>query len=343
MGDASDTTHSVGGGGGEATYAAATLGGDELLAGTLGATSLGIGLVAAYDRRKSESRDGGPANGGLGGISRARRPGELGATFKTGIATIVESGNADSGGSGVREVMAAPILSPSSASTMSPILSGYAAQHVPGSSAAPLLPGSGGTLEQGGLSGIGRGGRGAGVGRGVAPPVPVPASGPPVHSRPPSVASRAHAGTPHQGGPSHVLGSLAAENAGGMTASQIARLPSAGRASGRGSRMSQHTPGPGVAPPLPPGVAGSGFLARHEQDRNDVDDDESVRSEFGGLWKPLGKSEADQLTGSSDRFGTRVTAPAIRAVACCGWVHALCGMQYLVARTGSWGQFAPFA
>lgn len=318
LGDPSLSTRSVGGG--EATYAAATLGGEQVLAGTLGATSLGIGLVAAYDRRKLESRDGGGHAGGVGGESdgiggrdRAHRPRELGGTFKTGIATIVESGNADSGGSGVREVMAAPILSPSSATTMSPLssgYSGYASQQAAGSAAAPPPSATRGAAGQGAVPGIGRGFRGAGVGPGAPPPAP--ASGPPVHSRPPSVASRSHAASPHHGAPAHVLGSLAAENAGGMTASHFARLPSGGRPSGRGSRMSQHTPGPGIAPPPPPAVAGCRAAADADHQQEEGEDDESARSAFGGLWKPLGQSEAEQLTGSSERSDACAIVPLLR-------------------------------
>jgi len=307
LGEVSLSSRSVGAA--EATYAAATFGGGDTLSGALGATSLGIGLVAAYDRRQLESRErgnkaeraGNETEGFAGGLARARRPTELGGTFKTGIASIAESGSADSGGSGVREVMAAPILSPSSAATGSPISSGYA-QQAAGSSSTLLPPSGGSGGGVGEVHSIGRGGRGAGAGRGVAPPAP--AFGAPVHPRPPSVASRAHA-SPHPGATSsHVLGSLVGENAGGMNASHIVRLPSAGRASGRGSRMGQNTPAPGIAPPLPPGmgVGGSGALADREEDPTEQGYEDSVRSEFGGLWKPLGKSEVDHPSGS-DRFG----------------------------------------
>ena len=68
--------------------------------------------------------------------------------------------------------------------------------------------------------------------------------------------------------------------------------------------MGQNTPGPGIAPPLPPGmgVGGSGAFAGREEDPAEQGDEDSVKSEFGGLWKPLGKSEVEHLSGS-DRFG----------------------------------------
>jgi hypothetical protein len=153
------------------------------------------------------------AGGGFGGGDRARPP-DLGVPFKAGFASISDAG-LEAGHGAVREVMAAPIVSPNSTSTFSPMSSEPTSMQCvmasisTASFAAPASnAGAGGedASEEVTTLGGGRGGRGRGgmgwMGGGVA----APTNRPPTHVRPPSVAMRSSIVSPSPGGGSTILG-----------------------------------------------------------------------------------------------------------------------------------------
>ena len=153
------------------------------------------------------------AGGGFGGGERARPP-DLGVPFKAGFASISDAG-LEAGQGAVREVMAAPILSPTSTSTFSPMSSVPASvQCVTASTSTASFAtpasnagagGENGSEEVASLGG-GRGGRGRGgmgwMGGGVA----APTNRPPTHARPPTVAMRSSIVSPSPAGGSTILG-----------------------------------------------------------------------------------------------------------------------------------------
>ena len=208
------------------------------------------------------------------------------------MASIANMGNG--GDRGVREVMAAPIVSPSAGSGSSAVGS--------------LLPAPGSDGKSGEVvelinTGCGRGGRGAGGVRMGDPRAPSPSNPAPPHSRPPSVPLRAARD------PTPLLPGTSEDKGDGFGGGMFGQMPSSGRGttvSGRGSRLLNAPPLPKGPPPAPLGVGGAGVSwTKAANERGDGVDDDSVGSGFGGVWRPLGETERKSLSGSDTDSGTK--------------------------------------